>query len=144
VEQHSVWRWHLETTPFDAFEYSWEISQKDVRSFGFSVGKKADKQQEEGNLSQLIEAGQGSIWEPTSSGGGRLVGSIGVTAARDGSAVELILLEQPIVKELFENRPPTLEVVARTLDTAKHDRPGVPIYSVAEQRYSIDVNYRDR
>ena len=100
--------------------------------------KKGDAPPKQGNLSQLIAAGQGSIWEPTPAGGGRLVGEIGVTAVRQGSALELALSDQPFLKELLEKRPPTLEVVTRTLDTSKEH------YSIAEQRYSIAVNYRDR
>jgi hypothetical protein len=47
-------------------------------------------------------------------------------------------LEQPILKELLEKRPPAVEVVSRTLDTTKKQ------FSIAEQRYSIAVQYRDR
>jgi len=137
VEPRATCRWHLESTPFNAFEYDWSISQGD-RSFGFSVWKKGDAPPKQGNLSQLVEAGQGSIWEPTSAGGGRLLGEIGVTAVQQGSALELVLSDQSILKELLEKRPPTLEVVTRNLDNAKEH------YSIAEKRYSIAVNYRDR
>jgi hypothetical protein len=142
VERRSTWRWHLESTPFNAFEYDWSISQG-VRSFGFSVWKKGDAPPKQGNLSQLVEAGQGSIWEPTSEGGGRLVGKIGVTPVRQDSALEMVLLDPSILKDLLEKRPATLEVVARTLDTAQLDK-RMQQYSIAEQRYSIAVNYRDR
>ena len=138
VERRSVWNWHLGSTPFNAFEYDWGISPKGMRSFGFSVWKKGDEPPKQGNLSQLIAAGQGSIWEPTPSGGGRLVGKIGVTAVRQDSALEMALSEQPFLKELLEKRPPTVEVVTRTLDTSKEQ------YSIVEQRYSIAVKYRDR
>ena len=134
VEPRSIWRWHLASTPFNAFEYDWSISQG-VRSFGFSVWKNGNAPPKEGDLSQLVEAGQGSIWEPTLEGG-RLIGKIAVTSVRQGSALEMVLLEQTILKELLEKRPPTLEVVTRTLDTTK------PQYSIAEKRYSIPVNYR--
>jgi|SoiMethySBSTD1v2_1073268.scaffolds.fasta_scaffold223011_1 hypothetical protein len=43
-----------------------------------------------------------------------------------------------MLKELLEKRPSTIEVVARTLDTAKQQ------YSIVEQRYSIAVNYWER
>jgi hypothetical protein len=139
VEPRSIWRWHLQSTPFNAWEYDWSISQG-VRSFGFSVWKKGDAPPKQGNLLQLVKAGQGSIWEPTSGGGGRLVGRIGVTAVQQGSALEMVLLDQSILKELLENekRPPTLEVVTQTLDAAKEQ------YFIATQRDSIAVNYRDR
>jgi hypothetical protein len=137
VEPRPMWRWHLQSTPFNAFEYDWSISQG-VRSFGFSVWKKGDAPPKQGNLSQLVEAGQGSIWEPTSGGGGRLVGKVDVTAVQQGSALEMVLSDQSLLKELLEKRPPTLEVVTHTLDSAKEQ------YSIAEQRYSIAVNYRDR
>ena len=135
VEQRSAWRWNVGSTPRNAFEYDWSISQG-VRSFGFSVWKKGDAAPEQGNLSELVKAGQGSIWEPTSEGGGRLVGKIGVTAVRQGSALEMVLSDQSILKELLERRPSTLEVVSRTLDTTKQQ------YSIVEQRYPIALNYR--
>ena len=135
VEQRSAWRWNVGSTPRNAFEYDWSISQG-VRSFGFSVWKKGDAAPEQGNLSELIKAGQGSIWEPTSEGGGRLVGKIGVTAVRDDSALQMVLSDQSILKELLERRPSTLEVVSRTLDTTKQQ------YTIVEQRYSIALNYR--
>jgi hypothetical protein len=137
VEQRSIWRWHVESTPFNAFEYSWEVSQEGMPSFGFSVWKKGDAPPKEGNLSQLIEAGQGSIWERTPDGG-RMVGKVEVTAIRQDSAMEIILVEQPFLKQFLEKRPPTVEVVIKTLDAAK------PHFSIAEQRYSLPVKYRDR
>jgi hypothetical protein len=143
VEQRSIWRWNLESTPFNAFEYDWSISQGD-RSFGLSVWKNGDAPPKQGSLPQLVEAGQGAIWEPTSSGGGRLVGEIDVTTVRQGSALEMVLSDQSVLKELLEKRPPTLEVVSRTLDTAKSDKGGTQSYSINEQRYSIAVNYKDR
>ena len=141
VEKRSVWLWHLESTPFDAFEYSWEVSPKgisDISSFGLSVWKNGNQPPEQGNLSQLIRAGQGSIWAPTPAGGGRLIGSVTVTAIRQDSAMQITLVEQPLLKQLLEKRPPLVEVVTRTLDMAK------PHYSVAEQRYSVAVRYPDR
>jgi hypothetical protein len=138
VEQRSIWRWHLESTPFNAFEYDWTISLNGGRSFGFSVWKNGDQPPKQGNLSQLIAAGQGSSWEATPGGGGRLVGKIGVRAVQQDSAVELVVSEQPILKELLESRPPTVEVVTRNLDNAKEQ------YFIAQQRYSIAVQYRDR
>ena len=135
VEQRSAWRWNVGSTPRNAFEYDWSISQG-VRSFGFSVWKKGDAAPEQGNLSELVKAGQGSIWEPTSEGGGRLVGKIGVSAVRHDSALQMVLSDQSILKELLERRPSTLEVVSKTLDTTKQQ------YTIVEQRYSIALNYR--
>jgi voltage-gated potassium channel Kch len=141
VEKRSVWHWHVKSTPFDAFEYSWEVSPKgisEISSFGLSVWKNGNQSPEQGNLSQLIRAGQGSIWAPTPAGGGRLIGNVTVTATRQDSAVEITLVEQPVVKEFLQKRPPLVEIVTRTLDMSK------PHYSVAEQRYSVAVSYPDR
>jgi hypothetical protein len=49
----------------------------------------------------------------------------------------MVLLDPSIIKELLANRPPTLEVVAQTLDTEKRDKAGVQQYSINEQCYSI-------
>jgi hypothetical protein len=138
VEQRSVWRWNLQSSPPNAFEYDWSISQEGVRSFGLSLWKKGNAPLRQGSLSELIGAGQGSIWEPTPEGGGRLVGTIGVTAVRQDSAVELVLSDQTILKELLEKRPPKVEVVTQTLDTTKQE------YSIAKQRYFVTVKYPER
>jgi hypothetical protein len=72
------------------------------------------------------------------------VGKIDVRAVQQGSALEMVVSDPSVLKELREKRPSSLEVVAQTLDTEKRNKAGLQQYFVAEQRYSIAVNYRDR
>ena len=146
VEQRPVWEWHVASTPFDAFEYDWSIYPKGVKSwgeqgtksFGFSVWKNGDQPPMQGDLFQMVKAGQGTIWEANSDGGGHRIGTIVVRAIRQGTAVEMVVSEQQILKELLAERPQAVEVVAGALDTDKD------VYSIARTSYSIPVIYRDR
>jgi hypothetical protein len=131
VGRRSTWRWNLATTPQNNREYQFEVSQTGFRSFGFSLFKLPANPPGEGNLSELIAAGQSSIWEPNPDGGGHMAGAIRITPVRQDSALELVIVEEPILKDFLATRPPVVEVVTRTPDSE-------------QQRYSVAVKYEDR
>ena len=131
VGRRPVWRWNLNATPAGYREYQWEVAGVDSRAVGFSLFKSPRSRPSEGNLSDLLAAGQSSMWEGTPDGGGRLVGAVRVKPAERDSAVEIVVVEQSILERLKATRPAILNVVTKTPDAGEH-------------RYSVAVTYKGR
>ena len=129
VGHRSSWHWHNATTLNGRREYQWEVAMP-AGAFGFSLFKPDGAREKEGQLKELLEAGQASVWEGTGPGSGQMVAGAPVVAkaGADGASVIITLFNGDQLRKLFAQRPPTIELVTRA--------PGLN-----DQRYTIPVTY---
>jgi hypothetical protein len=126
-----VWQWNLRSTPQGHREYQWEVGDVAERAYGFSLFRAPGAAPGQGNLAQLLAAGQNSVWEGTRDGGGRHVGTVRVRPTSGSSAVEIVVVEKEAIDKLWAMRPQTVQVVTRTPDLGDH-------------KYSIPVIFTGR
>ena len=84
-------------------------------------------------MSELLEAGQASVWVGTGPGSGEMVpgAPVVVKPGPDDASVEITLFDGDVLRNLFAQKPPTIELVTRA--------PGL-----ADQRYTIPVTYSEK
>jgi hypothetical protein len=129
VGSRSSWHWYNASTQANHREYQWEVATVGG-AFGFSLFKPAGKTPAEGQLSDLLNAGQASVWAGTDQKSGQMIqgAPIFVKAGKDNATVEITLFDGDERKRIFDSKPPTIEIVTRAPDAN-------------EQRYTIPVNY---
>ena len=84
-------------------------------------------------MSELLEAGQASVWVGTGPGSGEMVpgAPVVVKPGPDDASVEITLFDGDVLRNLFAQKPPTIELVTRA--------PGL-----ADQRYTIPATYSEK
>jgi hypothetical protein len=102
-------------------------------AFGFSLFKPSGESEKVGELKDLLQAGQASMWEATGPNSGQMVMGAPVFAkvGDDGASVKITLLNGGQLRKLFGQKPQTIEVVTRA--------PGLN-----DQRYTIAVTYSEK
>jgi len=131
VGRRSSWHWYNANTQANHREYQWEVATAGG-AFGFSLFKFAGELPAEGQLSDLLKAGQASVWVGTGPKSGEMIqgAPIVVKPGKDNASVEITLFDGDVRKRIFDSKPATIEIVARAPDAN-------------EQRYTIPVNYSE-
>ncbi|MEO0560131.1 MAG: hypothetical protein AAF170_18335 [Bacteroidota bacterium] len=123
VSNRAEWVWSAEETPNNAPEYHWEIgvtNEGEAYQFGFWKFKHPSLEPTRGSLSDLIEAGQESLWQEKAGGGSSVVMSAGVRVTPIGQGRILVSIEgRENVARVFSSRPKEAMVVLASLGEQK-------------------------
>lgn len=107
--QRAVWRWRRADTRANAREYEMEVRVKNEGqeyAFGFYLWKPRGASAEgRGGLSELIDAGQESLFARTADGFMTIVRDAGVRVRHDGGRVIITVKGRKNVARLFSGRP---------------------------------------
>jgi hypothetical protein len=121
VAHEGPWRWARAKTRDDVLEFTWDLSVQSSDGeyrFGFSLFKFPGTAEGAGNLDELLNAGQASLWKIGPDGGGSLVEGAMVSVTADAGRVVIRLSDPASVRLLFGNRPAVAKVLTRTPDSS--------------------------
>jgi hypothetical protein len=113
----SVWTWNQATTAADALEYTWEVSVKHGSGSyecGFYLYKFPGSREGQGQLPDLLRAGQMSVFESDAEGRGRILPAQQVSVSVDNGAILIRIPDAALVRLMFGDRPETVRVRTRT------------------------------
>jgi hypothetical protein len=107
--QRPEWKWRQPETKENAQEYRMDVSVKNGSSeytFGFYLWKRRGQKAGTGSLSDLLEAGQKSVFErSTSARGFSLVPDGGIKVSEIGDTLLITISGRKNVARLFSGRP---------------------------------------
>jgi hypothetical protein len=112
-----VWTWYQATTEDDALEYAWVVSvTKGSASYecGFYLYKFPGARERQGQLPELLRAGQMSAFEDDANGRGRILSAAQVAVSVDNDAILIRVQDPALVRLMFRDRPETVSVRTRT------------------------------
>ena len=108
VPPRSEWRWRLAETQDNAQEYRLSVgveNEENKFSFGFYLWKRAGARPQAGSLSELIKAGQASVFGRTSAGMNSIIRDAGIKAKLDQDMLVITIRGKENVARLFSGRP---------------------------------------
>ncbi|MBA2733969.1 MAG: hypothetical protein H0U54_13950 [Acidobacteria bacterium] len=108
VPIRSDWRWRLPATKDNAQEYRLDVSVENEGrkfAFGFYLWKRSGALPEAGSFSDLIKAGQTSVFGRTPAGMNSIIREAGIKLKLDKNMLIIIIRGQENVKRLFSGRP---------------------------------------
>ena len=114
-----VWTWYQATTNDNALEYSWEVSTGDGSGsydFGFYLYKFPGSQEKQGQLQDLLSAGQMSAFESDAKGQGQILPDAKVAISVQNDAILIRMTDPALVGRIFRDRPAIVRVHTRTPD----------------------------
>jgi hypothetical protein len=114
-----VWTWYRAMTDDNALEYSWEVSVGDgggSHDFGFYLYKFPGSHEKQGQLQELLRAGQMSAFQSSAEGQGRILPDAKVAISLENDAIVIRITDPALVHLMFRDRPPTVNVHTRTPD----------------------------
>ncbi|HEX8721551.1 MAG TPA: hypothetical protein VF736_13030 [Pyrinomonadaceae bacterium] len=106
--QRAVWRWRRSETKERAREYEMSVRVKNggqEYSFGYYLWKFPGATERRGGLSELIDAGQESLFERSTPGRMTVIRDAGVEVRHDGERVIITVKGRKNVERLFSARP---------------------------------------
>lgn len=119
IRATGVWTWYLATTKENALEYSWEVSVGNGSGsyeFGFYLYKFPGSLVKQGQLQELLRAGQMSAFESDAEGQGRILPEAKVSISVENDAILIRIADPALVRLMFRDRPETVHVRTRTPD----------------------------
>lgn len=126
LPERETWEWSSETTEDNAPEYRWEVvvsNGGEDYAFGFGKWKHPSLTPMRGSLSELIEAGQESLWRVRPEGGASVIKDGGIRVVPLGPARILLKVEgRANVRRLFSSRPSEATVRLESLGEPKVER----------------------
>ena len=114
-----VWTWYRATTSDNALEYSWEVSVGEGSGsydFGFYLYKFPGSHEKQGQLQELLSAGQMSAFESDAKGQGQILPDAKVAISVENDTILIRITDAALVRLMFRDRPPTVNVHTRTPD----------------------------
>lgn len=108
VPPHNKWRWRLPETDNNAQEYRMDVTihnEGREYTFGFYLWKRAGATAQSGDLSDLIKAGQASVFERSEPRRLTIVRDAGLKLKVDGNTLWIEIQGRENVKRLFSSRP---------------------------------------
>ena len=114
-----VWTWYQATTEGNALEYAWEVSignGSGSYECGFYLYKFPGSHEKQGQLQDLLRAGQMSAFESDAEGQGRILPEAKVAISVENDAVLIRIADAALVRLMFRDRPETVRVRTRTPD----------------------------
>jgi hypothetical protein len=112
-----IWKWYQATTEDNALEYAWEVSVNNgTGSYqcGFYLYKFPGLRERQGQMQDLLRAGQISVFESDAKGRGRILSAAQVTVSVDNDAILIRIPDAALVRLMFRDRPETARVRTRT------------------------------
>ena len=134
VHARAEWRWRLPETAPNAREYRMDVSllnEGREYTFGYYLWKRAGARPGSGSLSDLIKAGQESVFERSRPGLFGIVRDGGVSVKADGGGLVIEVRGRKNVERLFSGRPAEVTFKIEVPD-------GSPVSKI------VAVNYVDR
>lgn len=108
LPSRSEWRWRLPETQGNMQEYRLSVAVENEGkkfSFGFYLWKRSGAQPQTGSLSELIRAGQTSVFGRTSAGMNSIIRDAGIKAHLDKDMLIITIRGKENLKRLFSARP---------------------------------------
>jgi hypothetical protein len=108
VPVRSEWKWRQPATIDNAQEYRFDVSVENEGrkfNFGFYLWKRAGATQESGSFSDLIRAGQQSVFGRPPEGMTPLIKDAGIKVKLDKNMLIIVIRGQKNVERLFSSRP---------------------------------------
>ena len=134
ITNRAEWNWRLPETPFNAREYRMDVSVNNggrEYTFGYYLWKRIGVRPGSGSLTDLIKAGQESVFERSQTSLFGIVRDGGVTVKPEGNAIVIEVRGRKNVERLFSGRPVQV--------TFKVETPGGTPFSK-----TVAVNYQDQ
>jgi hypothetical protein len=103
------WKWRQPETKANAQEYRFDVSVENEGqkyAFGFYLWKRAGAAAESGSFSDLIRAGQKSVFGRTPQGMNSIIRDAGIRTRLDKDVLVISIQGQKNVERLFSGRPP--------------------------------------
>ena len=125
VPPRSEWRWRLPETQDNAQEYRLSVAVENggvKYSFGFYLWKRSGAQPQAGNLSELIKAGQTSVFGRTPEGMNSIIRDAGIKSRLDQDALVITIRGKENVGRLFSARPAEVTFHIKVPDEAPTTR----------------------
>ena len=114
VQPRVLWRWNQPGTPDNAREYRMDMTLKNEGkeyNFGFYLWKHPGASPKSGSFTDLLRAGQKSLFEPNQSGRITIVRDANVKVKTDGDRLLITVHGDKDLERLFSSRP--TEVIFR-------------------------------
>jgi hypothetical protein len=127
-----VWIWNRAETPDNASEFSWTVTAKNGSaqySFGFYLYKFPGSHEARGQIQDLLEAGQASVFKEGAEGRGEMLPGAKVAVAVENAAILVRIADPNLVRLIFREHPGTVAIQTRT---------------PAADYEIVHVNYRDQ
>jgi mannose-6-phosphate isomerase-like protein (cupin superfamily) len=127
------WKWRLPETPSNAREYRMDVTVVNggrEYTFGYYLWKRAGARPGSGSLTDLIKAGQESVFERSQRQLFGIVRDGGVSVKSEGSAVVIEVRGRKNIERLFSGRPAEVTFKVETLGGAPFSK-------------TVTVNYQD-
>ena len=108
VPSKSEWKWRQPATKENAQEYRLDMTVEnggEKYTFGFYLWKRSGAAPQSGNLSELIKAGQTSVFVRTPAGMNTIVRDAGIKSKLDKNMLIITIRGQKNVERLFSGRP---------------------------------------
>ena len=119
IPPKSEWKWRLRETKNNAQEYRLDVSVENggtKYAFGFYLWKRSGATPRSGDLSDLIAAGQASVFGRTSDGMNRIIRDAGIKLKLNGEMLVITIQGQKNVERLFSSRPPDVTFAIKVPD----------------------------
>ena len=114
-----VWTWYRATTKDNVLEYSWEVSVGNAGGsydFGFYLYKFPGSHEKQGQLQELLSAGQMPAFESNAEGQGQILAEAKVAISVENDAIVIRITDPAFVRLMFHDRPQTVNVSTKTPD----------------------------
>jgi hypothetical protein len=114
-----VWTWYRPATQDNALEYSWEVSVSNgvgSYEFGFYLYKFPGSNEKQGQLQELLRAGQMSAFESSAEGQGKILPDAKVAISVENDSILIRITDPALVRLIFRDRPVTVNVSTKTPD----------------------------
>ncbi|HEX6648455.1 MAG TPA: hypothetical protein VF075_02910 [Pyrinomonadaceae bacterium] len=108
VQQRMLWRWNQPGTPDNAREYRMDMTLKNEGkeyNFGFYLWKHPGASPKSGSFTDLLRAGQKSLFEPSQSGRMTIVRDANVKVKTEGDRLVITVHGDKDLERLFSSRP---------------------------------------
>jgi hypothetical protein len=108
VPKRPKWSWRLPATKDNGQEYRMDVTLRNEGreyTFGFYLWKRAGASTQSGDLADLIEAGQASVFERSEPGRMTIIRDAGIKLKLDGTLLTIQIRGSENLKRLFSSKP---------------------------------------
>ena len=116
-QANQVWTWNRADTPDNDNEYSWTVTAKGEAaqySFGFYLYKFPGSHESQGQLKDLLKAGQNSVFKEDSEGRGAMLPGAKVEVTVENGSILVRITNPDLIRLIFRDRPETVAIHSRT------------------------------
>jgi hypothetical protein len=140
VPVRSEWKWRQPATKDNMQEYRLDVGVENEGrkfNFGFYLWKRAGATQESGSFSDLIRAGQQSVFGRTPAGMNSIIRDAGIKVKLDKNMLIITIRGEKNVERLFSGRPSEVTFEIKVPDETPTKKTVPVVYQLTGETFKI-------